>query len=229
MNRNEFEYLASLDLGKKVARTVTQMMLFDKTDGGYISMSGGKGSTVLADINRRYDVNMPLVTASSCERRKKGPLTKWARDNGRLPITAEMATESINRRREYMKNGCIQDGKKCTPMGFWTEEDLDSYIEWHKLEISSLYDDPTCSRTGCPECGFGILNDPERYERINRVRPNTYKHFMGGGEWVRKEPHRYVKFRPGSIPIWSDLYWVPSKKGLGLQFVVNYITKSMEL
>lgn len=52
---------------------------------------------------------------------------------------------------------------------------------------------------------------------------------MQGGKWIRKDLYRWVKFRPDSIPIWSNLYWVPDQKGYGYKFVLNYIYKALNI
>ena len=52
---------------------------------------------------------------------------------------------------------------------------------------------------------------------------------MRGGKWIRKDLYRWVKFRPGSIPIWSNLYWIPSKEGFGYRFVLNYFYEVMKI
>lgn len=322
MTTEEYNYLLGLEFGKKLARTVTQMMKFNRDYNGYVSMSGGRGSTVLADINRRFGIDMPVVCVPSCEEpenvkvalrynaifvngtlslkqiidkygypvisklvamkvsrhnrtktadqknkrwhgigpngeswaagkipikyrffvyapfeiseqcctyRKKNPLKTWAKQNNKLPVTGEMAIESEERKRHYKKHGCIQPGKKCTPMGNWLEDDLDMYIEIYGLKISESYDDPNCDRTGCPECGFGILKDLQRYMRVKKVRPNTYNYIMGGGQYVEKNTYRWVSFTPGDTPVWSNKYWVPSKEGLGIRFVMDYISRALNV
>lgn len=320
MNIEQLEYLKSLDIGKTVARTVTQIQLFLQDNDAYISLSGGEGSTVLADINKRYRLGLKCVTVANaeepenlkickefnsifvngkmtrkeiftkygypviskqvamaisryartkrqdqkdyrlngrvvngkkhtagtipnkykfmiyapyelseacCDWTKKKPLKKWAKENNSLPITGEMAAESDQRRRVYLKTGCIQEGKKCTPMGFWTDEKLKEYIQLHNVKISELYKNENCTRTGCVECMFGILKDPNRFDRIKETKLRTYTHLMWGGKWIRKERFRFVKFRVGSIPIWSNLYFVPSKDGYGFEFVLKYLYEGL--
>lgn len=73
------------------------------------------------------------------------------------------------------------------------------------------------------------MYDDERFERLKKRKPNLYKQMMGGGQWIRKDLYRWVKFRPNSIPIWSNLYWTPSKEGYGYKFVLNYFYKVMKI
>ena len=52
-------------------------------------------------------------------------------------------------------------------------------------------------------------------ERLKERKPGIYNEMMRGGKWIRKDLYRWVKFRPGSIPIWSNLYFVPDDRGYG--------------
>lgn len=81
----------------------------------------------------------------------------------------------------------------------------------------------------CEICGFGIMFDTERFVRLKQRKFNLYKEMMQGGKWIRKDLYRWVKFRPNSMPIWSNLYWVPDDKGYGYRFVLNYFYKVMKM
>lgn len=315
INNDQLKYLQSLDIGRKTARSVVMMQKFHNEYGGYVSLSGGKGSTVLADINKRFNIGMQCATVASaepvenlkvclgfdsnfihattnrkevftrygypivskevamsvsryhttkrqdqkdyrlngrtvdgkkqtagvipkklayliyapfelsekcCDITKKQPLKKFAKQNGLLPVTGEMASESKNRERKYKQHGCIQEGKKCTPLGFWTDADLDEYISIYNVTISTLYQGER-QRTGCAECMFGMAYDKDRFERIKATNPNTYNHLMGGGQWIEKDRYRLVKETRMSEAKLSNLYWVPSKEGYGFQFILDYM------
>lgn len=62
---------------------------------------------------------------------KKAPVHEYARQTSRIPITAQMASESQNRTVQWLKNGCNGFDMKSpisNPMSFWTEQDVLYYI-----------------------------------------------------------------------------------------------------
>lgn len=174
-----------------------------------------------------------------CDKTKKRPLKQYEKVSKKYPITGEMADESRLRQNEYLKHGCIMHTKKrpkCTPIGFWTAQDIMECVYRYNIKIPVIYgqviklDDGTFKysgeqRTGCLICGFGIMFDTERFERLKDMKFGIYKDMMRGGEWIRKDLYRWVKFRPNSMPIWSNLYFVPDNKGYGYRFVLNYFYK----
>ena len=63
-----------------------------------------------------------------------------------------------------------------------------------------------CDRTGCIFCMFGchLEKEPNRFQRLKKTHPRQYEYCIGGGEMV-------------------DGKWQPSKEGLGLGHVLDYI------
>lgn len=201
-----------------------------------------------------YDSRIPLkyqqliyapfeFSEKCCDKVKKKPLKKYEKETGKICITGEMAIESLDRKKEYMKHGCIMNNKKrpkCTPIGFWTTQDVLECAYRYNIKIPTIYgtvkksDDGTYlltgeKRTGCEICGFGLMEDLTRFDRLKERKPGIYKEMMRGGEWIRKDLYRFVKFRPNSIPIWSNLYWVPNSYGYGYKFALNYLYKSLNI
>ena len=91
------------------------------------------------EYSRRYDkrkyqflLTAPFeISAGCCEVMKKRPIHKYARNTGRKPITAQMASESQLRTMQWLKNGCNGFGMKSpisNPMSFWTEQDVLLYV-----------------------------------------------------------------------------------------------------
>lgn len=187
------------------------------------------------------------LSEKCCDKTKKSPLKKYEKGDKKkdiprkYPITGEMASESRLRQNEYLKHGCIMHDKerpKCTPIGFWTSQDIMECILRYNIKIPAIYgeviknEDNTYKfsgeqRTGCEICAFGLMLDTERFIRLNERKPNLYKDMMRGGKWIRKDLYRWVKFRPNSMPIWSNLYFVPDDKGYGYRFVLNYFYEMM--
>ena len=63
-----------------------------------------------------------------------------------------------------------------------------------------------CNRTGCIFCMFGchLEKEPNRFQRLKETHPRQYEYCINGGEMV-------------------DGKWQPSKEGLGLGKVLDYI------
>ena len=135
-----------------------------------------------------------------CNKMKKEPIHKYSKETGRLPITAQMAEESLLRTQKWIKNGCNGFNMKSpisNPMSFWTEQDVLQYIYERKLPICSVYgevvedfnkegkiegqislwenDKPIlkttgCSRTGCILCSFGAHCEKKGEGRFERLK-----------------------------------------------------------
>jgi 3'-phosphoadenosine 5'-phosphosulfate sulfotransferase (PAPS reductase)/FAD synthetase len=121
-------------------------------------------------------------------------------------------------------------------LSFWTEQDILHYIKKYNVPYCSVYGeiiatDKTeqakgqmttfdllddyegtlltttgCDRTGCIFCMFGchLEKEPNRFQRLKETHPRQYEYCINGGEMV-------------------DGKWQPSKDGLGLGKVLDYI------
>lgn len=230
--------IVSKDVAMKVSR-----YLHSKKDWarqrrleGYMGYNGKWCYASMIPKKWQFLIYAPFeLSEKCCDISKKKPLKQYEKNNNSIPITGELAEESKDRLMTYLKNGCFHDGKrvKITPLAFWTEQDIKEYLLKYKKEYSSAYGEIIDNngileftkekRTGCDICGFGLQYDIERFERIKLKNEKLYNHIMYGGEWVRKDIYRWVKFRRNSIPIWSNLYFVPNKQGYGYKFVIDYI------
>jgi hypothetical protein len=79
------------------------------------------------------------------------------------------------------------------------------YGEIEKNESGKYYT-TGCDRTGCIFCMFGchLEKEPNRFQRLKETHPRQYQYCIGGGEMV-------------------DGKWQPSKEGLGLGKILDYI------
>ena len=180
-----------------------------------------------------------LVSPFCCDIMKKNPANDYNKNTGRNPYIATMAEESKAREHAWMVTGCNGfDSKipKSTPMAFWTEQDVLHYIKKFNVPYASVYGDivPTskdeqiegqlttfdilgdydgtllkttgADRTGCIFCMFGchLEKEPNRFQRLKEIHPRQYEYCINGGEMV-------------------DGKWQPSKEGLGLGKVLDYI------
>jgi 3'-phosphoadenosine 5'-phosphosulfate sulfotransferase (PAPS reductase)/FAD synthetase len=174
-----------------------------------------------------------VVSNECCNIMKKNPAKKYAKETGKVPITAQMAEESKLRTQQWVKNGCNGFNMKApisNPMSFWTEQDVLQYIKKYNIPIASVYgdivyanepdqlrfDDCTkekltttgCKRTGCIFCGFGchLDKEPSRFQMLKETHPKQYDYCLNGGEYV-------------------DGVWQPNKQGLGMKHVFDELNK----
>ena len=179
------------------------------------------------------------VSDKCCDVMKKKPSKQFEKQTGRVPILGTLASESRLRYSKWLRSGCNAfDSHRPTsqPMSFWTEQDVLQYIKKYNVPYCSVYGDiiPTdgteenedqittfdilgeyegttlkttgCDRTGCIFCMFGchLEKEPNRFQRLKETHPRQYEYCIGGGEMV-------------------DGKWQPSKEGLGLGKVLDYI------
>ena len=188
----------------------------------------------------RYLLNADFpISSKCCDVMKKKPAFKYQKETGRKPIVGTMAFETINRESSWIRNGCNSfNGKHplSQPMSFWTEQDVYLYIKKYNVPYAPVYGDIVtdtapefdeqinmidylgdyepgdklkttgCNRTGCIFCAFGCQNEkePNRFQRLKETHPRQYDYCINGGEMV-------------------DGKWQPSKEGLGLGKVLDYI------
>ena len=173
-----------------------------------------------------------LVSDKCCEITKKKPSELYARRTNRKVIVATMAEESSLRYASWLSNGCntFEDGKIASrPMSFWTEQDVLKYLRQYNVPYCSVYGDIQAkgatstgcnnesengvdlettgySRTGCVYCLFGchLESEPNRIQQLKATHPRQYDYCLNGGEYV-------------------EGLWQPSKEGLGLRKVMDYI------
>lgn len=188
-----------------------------------------------------YLIDSPfLVSDMCCNVMKKAPAKRYKKETGRRPILGTMACESLSRENNWLRFGCNAFESRdpiSTPMAFWTEQDVLHYIKKFNVPYCSVYGDiqikPSedteegqiniidylgcyesedvlettgCKRTGCIFCMFGCHREkePNRFQRLKQTHPRQYEYCIGGGEMV-------------------DGKWQPSKEGLGLGHVLDYI------
>ena len=179
------------------------------------------------------------VSDKCCAVMKKKPAKKYTKQSGRKPMLGLMAGESKARKDAWLKTGCNAFDLKepqSQPMAFWTEQDVLRYIKKYDVPYCLVYGEiaPTSeeeqiqgqittfdilgeyegtllkttglNRTGCIFCMFGchLDKEPNRFQRLKETHPRQYQYCIGGGEMV-------------------DGRWQPSKEGLGIGKVLDYI------
>lgn len=174
-----------------------------------------------------------VLSNQCCNVMKKKPAKEYAKQSGKHPLTAQMASESRLREQQWLRNGCNGFDMKqpiSNPMSFWTEQDVLQYIKQNNLKIASVYGDIVyeeepqqirlietneklttsgCKRTGCVFCGFGchLEKHPNRFEQLKQTHPKLYDYCIGGGEYDEQG------------------IWKPNKKGLGMGHCFDELNK----
>ena len=182
------------------------------------------------------------ISHKCCDVMKKKPTKLYEKQTGRKPMIGTMASESRLRYSTWMRFGCnaFESNRPTShPLSFWTEQDVLHYIKMYDVSYCSVYGDirvkPSntdtvsdgqiniidylgcyepedtlettgCDRTGCIFCLFGchLEKSPNRFQRLKETHPRQYEYCINGGETV-------------------DGKWQPSKEGLGLGKVLDYI------
>lgn len=230
---------------KKIAQSVETVRngknegaRWEMLNGLYKTKDGEKSQFNIEKWN--FLVDAPFDTSSKCcNEMKKKPIKKYQKETSRMPIIGTMASEGQSRYMAWLKTGCNAFDKKepsSQPLSFWTEQDILHYIKQFDVPYCSVYgeivpvDDGEqfegqlttfdvlndyegtllkttgCNRTGCIFCMFGchLEKEPNRFQRLKETHPRQYEYCISGGEYV-------------------DGKWQPSKEGLGLGKVLDYI------
>lgn len=186
-----------------------------------IRLTGNKSGRGKVSEQWKYLIDAPFVISHKCcEVMKKRPFAQYEKETGNKAIMGVMADESDRRTTDYMKNGGCNfyetKRAKSWPLGFWTEQDILQYLLGNSLPYSSVYGKickrggqlvtTGASRTGCMFCMFGVHMEqgPNRFQRMQITHPKQYNYCINGGEFI-------------------DGKWGPSKYGLGLGFILDYI------
>lgn len=178
----------------------------------------------------KFLIDAPFkISNKCCDVMKKIPAEKYDQDNNRVPFIGTLASESVNRKRQWVKFGCNAFDKKSPtsqPLSFWTEQDILEYIQKYNINIAEVYGDILTKningedllyltgeqRTGCVFCMFGIGQDKDRFIRLKEIEPLKYDYVMRGGAFDESG------------------MWIPApdengKMGLGYKFVIDWLNE----
>ena len=154
------------------------------------------------------------VSNKCCMVMKKQPAHKYAKNTGRKPMTATMATESKLRASNWIKHGCnVFESKNpiSNPMSFWTEQDVLLYIKENNLPICSVYGDVVTDYKSMGQCenqmslaDYGIF-DNERPLLKTTGCTRTGCVLCGFGCHLEKES-RFLKLKETHPKFYNLLY-----------------------
>lgn len=140
-------------------------------------------------IHRNFKKYEPYIDCPlsdrCCDRLKKEPLRRKAKELHReCAIIGILASESYQRELDWLNYGCNvfykRKDNQSRPLSFWTEEDIEEYIEKFDVRISDLYH-KGYSRNGCMYCGFGVQfesNGQNRFQKLKESHPKQYNYLV---------------------------------------------------
>lgn len=105
----------------------------------------GKGYSMFNCAKWHFMLDAPWHFSSKCcDVMKKAPFKDYNKETRRVPITAQMASESRLRKKNWLLHGCNMfnaNKPMSNPMSFWTEQDVLKYIYQNNIPICSVYGD----------------------------------------------------------------------------------------
>lgn len=174
-------------VSKEVALKIRQIKECPKESKTYIlrttgiTSDGRKSSMGMPPKKWMFLKNAPFkISEKCCDVMKKIPFRLYHKQTKRFPYTGVMASDSRQRKINYLKHGCNAfEGKiQSNPLGFWLEEDIWNYIKKLNINYSSIYD-KGLERTGCMFCMFGChLETNDRFEILKKLHPKLYHYCM---------------------------------------------------
>lgn len=188
-------------VSKKVSRAIEDLQLPGREKVKNLRLTGmtsdGRSAPSFKLAQKwRYLVNGPRLSDKCCNYMKKEPINRYDKENNAAHFVGTMASDSQDREKAYLKNGCNSfNGKevKSTPMSIFTEQDVLHYVRENRLEICSVYGEIVetekglkCSgydRTGCFKCAFGACAEQEktgtnRFIRLYDTHPKLWEVLM---------------------------------------------------
>lgn len=122
------------------------------------------------------------ISSACCDILKKNPIKQFNKRSGKHAFIGTMACDSNIRERRYLQEGCISYKKIglefCTPLAFWTQNDIWEYIEKYKVSYCDIYN-KGIEHTGCAFCLFGIQYDKgKRFRILKKLYPKLFNFCM---------------------------------------------------
>ena len=173
------------------------------------------------------------VSNKCCMVMKKQPAHKYAKNTGRKPMTATMATESKLRASNWIKHGCnVFESKNpiSNPMSFWTEQDVLLYIKENNLPICSVYGDVVTDYKSMGQCenqmslaDYGIFdNEKPLLKTTGCTRTGCV--LCGFGCHLEKEPNRFQMLKE-THPKFHNLLHILKNNGVTYAEAIDWINE----
>lgn len=175
------------------------------------------------------------VSNKCCNVMKKAPAHAYDKQTGRVPMTAQMADESLQRQSQWLQNGCNGFDLKqpiSNPMSFWTEQDVLKYIKDNGIEICSVYGDIVPDYCGeqidgqLDFCDLGLAEDTRKLKTTKCDRTGCM--FCMFGCAAEKES-RLVRLKETHPKQYEFIMKPKEKGGLGYKEVIDWINEHGDL
>lgn len=198
-----------------------------------------KGETT-NEYSKRYDKSRYLfmldapfeISHMCCRVMKKAPFKAYAKESGRVPMTATMAQESFLRQSNWIKYGCNHFDSRdpiSNPMSFWREQDVLRYIKENHIPIASVYGDiiPVSGSEFEGQMDFADLglcedNRPLKTTGCNR----TGCMFCGYSCHNEPSPNRFERMKTTHPKQYEWIMRDWEKGGLGYKKVIDWINEN---
>ena len=198
--------------------------------------------SVYSQVRYKFFLDAPFeISNKCCNVMKKEPSHRYAKETGRKPMTAQMASESRLRTQKWLQNGCNGFNLKhplSNPMSFWTEQDVLLYIKENNLPICSVYGDIIEDRNGTDEvAGQMTISDMQGFEDMEQFDAKrlplkttgcnrTGCMFCGFGCHLEKEGDgRFERMKVTHPQIYDYVMRPWDQGGLNYKEVIDWINK----
>lgn len=175
-----------------------------------------------------------------CGVMKKKPFKTYEKQTNRKPIVGTLASESMNRTTNWMKNGCnyFNDKKgRSAPLSFWTTQDVLHYIKKYNVPYAPVYGDIVIDDNAYIEGQINLIDYVGEYDENDKLKTTGWDRtgcmFCMFGCHLEKGENRFQRMkrthpRQYNYCINGGEYneegnWQPNKEGLGLSKVLDYI------
>ena len=237
MSTNTTSYLDLVNIAKQQGNARLKMMM-----GIYPNRKNGEeigGRSAYSQEKYKFFLEAPFeISSKCCSVMKKAPVHAYARQTGRKPMTAQMASESRLRSQQWLRNGCNGFDMKSpisNPMSFWTEQDVLYYIKINGIQIASVYGDIVKDYDGTDivdgqmdmselDASLGIF-DIGRPALKTTGCQRTGCMFCGYGCHLDKSPNRFERMKE-THPKQYDYIMRPKEQGgLNYKEIIDWINE----
>jgi 3'-phosphoadenosine 5'-phosphosulfate sulfotransferase (PAPS reductase)/FAD synthetase len=132
-------------------------------------------------LGMSFDGQFNALDKKQCHELLLYPLNEWAEMHNIKGYAWGLRQESRGRKEYLRSNGLLYTKKDgiviCSPIGFWTTEDIWHYIDWQKLPYATIYDveGRMTFRNGCPI--DTALSNWGRMAHLRKNYPKIYFEF----------------------------------------------------
>lgn len=229
--------MQSLPLDAKIRMTARRIDAFIDRNDAYLSISGGKDSRVLDDIERRFvraklprvfiDTGLEHRSVRACGKKHADIILRPEKNFKQIiteygyPVISKEVAQTIAEARKGLKNGNCYTYRMAKLNGTAVDKNGDkSKLDKEQIEGQITIYEATndyrgcqfcttgCKRTGCIFCLFGILQDKDRIIKLEKEDKRLADYVLNGGEYD------------------NEGMWIPTNKGLGYIKILDFLKEN---